>query len=108
MVTTNSLADGSGPNFIHSGTYGAFLGDTNMGSLSQVIQTVPGQAYLLSFWLVNPQSGPGQQFSVNWNTNSSTTNQIYSISSPRRFGMAESHVCASVRRTPIPRFIPGE
>jgi hypothetical protein len=82
VVGLNSLGDGSSPKFIHSGNFGAFLGDTNLASLSQTISTVPGQNYLLSFWLVNPQGGPGQQFSVNWNTNSATTNQIYSISSP--------------------------
>jgi subtilase family serine protease len=82
VVGVNTLGDGSGPNFIHSGNYGAFLGDTNLASLSQVIQTVPGHAYLLSLWLDNPKSGAGQQISVNWNTNSTTTNQIYFINNP--------------------------
>jgi hypothetical protein len=76
------LTDGSGPSFIHSGTYGAFLGDTNLATLSQTIQTTPGQSYLLSFWLDNPISGAGQQFIVNWNTNSSSSNQIYALNNP--------------------------
>jgi hypothetical protein len=82
VVGVNSLADGSGPNFIHSGNYGAFLGDTNLAFLSQVIQTVPGRSYVLSFWLVNPESGAGQEFLVDWNTNNATTNQIYFINNP--------------------------
>jgi hypothetical protein len=82
VVTTNTLADGSGASFIHSGSYGAFLGDTNPAFLSQTVQTVPGQSYLLSFWLDNPKSGAGQEFLVDWNTNSASTNQIYFISSP--------------------------
>jgi len=82
VVGVGTLADGSGPNFIHSGNYGAFLGDTNLAYLSQTIQTTPGQNYLLSFWLDNPKSGTGQQFLVDWNTNGVSTNQIYFISSP--------------------------
>jgi hypothetical protein len=82
VVNASSLTDGSGPEFIHSGTYGAFLGDTNLAYLSQTISTVPGQNYLLSFWLANPVTGSGQEFLVNWNTNGLATNQIYYISSP--------------------------
>ncbi len=82
VVNTNTLSDGSGPDFIHSGNYGAFLGDTNLAYLSQTIPTVPGQNYLLSFWLVNPVGGAGQQFLVNWNTNSTSTNQIYFVNNP--------------------------
>ena len=83
VVTINSLADGSGPNFIHSGTYGAFLGDTILATLSQTIQTIPGQTYLLSFWVDNPKTGRRQQFLVDWNTNSASTNQIYFLNNPR-------------------------
>jgi subtilase family serine protease len=82
VVDTNTLSDGSGTNFIHSGNYGAFLGDTNLAFLSQTIRTVPGRSYILSFWLDNPQSGAGQQFLVNWNTNNFSTNQIYLINNP--------------------------
>ena len=54
-------------NVVHSGTYGAFLGDTLLASLSQNISTIPGQHYLLSLWLNNDASGTVQQFYVNWN-----------------------------------------
>jgi hypothetical protein len=37
---------------------------------------------LLSFWLANPVSGSGQQFLVNWNTNSTSINQIYVLNNP--------------------------
>jgi hypothetical protein len=47
----------------HSGSYGAFLGDIQLASLSQSVSTVPGQYYLVSLWLINPISGTNQ-FSV--------------------------------------------
>lgn len=54
--------------FVHSGIYGAFLGQTNrLGFLSQTLPTVAGQQYLLSFWLVNPALGVPNEFSASWN-----------------------------------------
>ena len=56
--------------FVHSGLYGAFLGQKgSLGSLSQTISGLPGQLYLLSFWLANPKAGTGNEFRVLWNTN---------------------------------------
>jgi subtilase family serine protease len=69
---------------VHSGSYGAFLGDTQVAILSQTVPTYPGQSYLLSFWLNNPTNGSGQVFKVNWNTNAAT-NLIFQISSPPAF-----------------------
>ena len=43
VVSANSLADGTGPDYIHSGTYGAFLGDNVLATLSQNVPTTPGQ-----------------------------------------------------------------
>ncbi len=82
VVTAGTFIDNSGPNFIHSGTYGAFLGDTQIATVSQTLNTVPGQGYLLSFWLANPVAGSVQQFLVNWNTNSPGINQIYYLTNP--------------------------
>lgn len=83
VVSAGSFPNNSGTVFIHSGMYGAFLGDTpEIGTWSQTLTTLPGQAYLLSFWLVNPVSGAGQQFLVNWNTNSSDIGQIYYVTNP--------------------------
>jgi subtilase family serine protease len=73
---------GSFPAAVHSGSYGAFLGDTSVATLAQTVPTVPGQGYLLSFWLDNAASGPVQKFFVNWNTNSSSTNTIYNLLNP--------------------------
>src|SRR5205807_2672789 len=50
----------------HSGNYGAFLGDTQIATLAQSLNTVPGGRYLVSFWLNNPSSGSGQHFRLNW------------------------------------------
>jgi subtilase family serine protease len=82
VISAGSLGDNTGTNFIHSGTYGAFLGDNQIATLSQTLSTVSGQRYLLSFWLANPVSGSGQQFLVNWNTNSAGTNQIFFLNNP--------------------------
>ncbi len=54
--------------FVRSGIYGAFLGQTNwLGSLSQTLPTIAGQKYLLSFWLANPVIGTPNEFQVTWN-----------------------------------------
>jgi len=68
---------------VHSGTYGAFLGEAgSLAYLSQTLPTIPGQVYLLSFWFENPNvifSGgvTPNQFVVNWNTNSPSVNTIF-------------------------------
>jgi hypothetical protein len=82
VVSAGSFSGNSGTNFIHSGTYGAFLGDTQIATLSQTLNTFPGQGYLLSFWLDNPTNGSGQQFLVNWNTNSPGVSRIYDLTNP--------------------------
>lgn len=84
----NAVESPSGPdhfNVAHSGTYGAFLGDNPLAILAQMLPTVPGKKYLLSFWLDNPIGGSGQQFLVNWNTNNPTTNTVFYVSNPGAF-----------------------
>jgi hypothetical protein len=71
---------------VHAGTYGAFLGDTSLATLSQTLATVPGQNYFLSVWLDNSIGGTGQVFEVNWNTNTAGINQIYYVTNPPVFG----------------------
>ena len=63
-----------GSYYIHSGNYAAFLGEPDsLFYLSQTLGTVPGQVYLLSFWLANPGIYSGaspptpNQFLVSWN-----------------------------------------
>ena len=70
----------------HSGNYGAFLGDTQLASLSQNLPTIPGQAYQLSFWLDNSKSGAGQQFQANWNANTVSSNSLYVLNNPPALG----------------------
>ena len=77
MLGPNTLTDGSGTNCIHSGNYGAGLGDTNLAYLSQSLATRPGQVYLLSFWMNNFGGYTPNQFQVNWNTNNSSTNTLF-------------------------------
>ena len=82
VISAGSLSGNAGTNFIHAGTYGAFLGDNQIATISQTVNTFPGQGYLLSFWLANPASGAVQQFVVNWNTNSPAVNRIYYLTNP--------------------------
>ena len=66
-------------------TTAPFLGTIKLATLSQPLATVSGQYYLLSFWLDNPISGPDQEFLVNWNTNGTAANTIYSLINPPEF-----------------------
>ena len=58
--------------FVHSGGYGVALGQTSsspLGYLYQTLTTSPGQNYLLSLWLENPNNSYGatpNQFLVQW------------------------------------------
>jgi hypothetical protein len=70
----------SGYEVVHSGNYGAFLGDDQLATLSQTVATAAGQNYLLSCWLDNPASGSPQQFEVTWN---GTT--LYNVINPPAF-----------------------
>jgi hypothetical protein len=73
-------ASSSYPSVVHSGSYGAFLGDTQVATLSQTLTTVPAENYLLSFWLDNPTSGSVQRFQASWNGSS-----LYNITNPPAF-----------------------
>jgi hypothetical protein len=56
--------------FVYSGIYGAFLGQPDsLGHLSRALPTLPGQRYLLSFWLDNPTNGTPNEFIATWNGN---------------------------------------
>ena len=88
----------SGYSVVHSGSYGAFLGDTQLASLSQTLSTVPGQTYLLSLWLDNPSSGTVQQFILNWNT-ATKTNMLYSILNPPAFSWTNLQFLVSATDT---------
>jgi hypothetical protein len=62
-----SVSDSS---YIHSGLYGAGVGDiTNdvIRDLSQTIPTVPGRGYLVSCWLENTGVSNTNLFLVSWN-----------------------------------------
>jgi hypothetical protein len=60
--------DADYPGVVHSGNFGAFLGQRGYAAtLSQTVPTIPGQQYLVSFWLDNIYSGPIQTFMAAWN-----------------------------------------
>jgi hypothetical protein len=68
LYGSSTLAGVNDSLFVHSGIYGAFLGQSgSLGYLSQTLPTSAGQRYLLSFWLDNPAIGTPNQFVVSWN-----------------------------------------
>jgi hypothetical protein len=88
------ILDGRGPyiNWVdngsivspHSGSYVAAFGEDNgsVAYLSQSFKTIPGQGYLLSFWLTDNAGGGTALFQANWNTNAAMTNTIYGRTNP--------------------------
>jgi hypothetical protein len=99
---------GSGYLVVHSGNYGAFLGDTHLASLSQTLSTVPGQYYLLSLWLDNPTSGTVQQFTLNWNTNTTSDNHIFGLLDPPAFSWTNLEFLAAATGTNTTLLIQAE
>ncbi len=72
---------GAGP-FVHSGAYSALLGESGyLATISQTIPTVPGQVYLLSFWLLNSTNVPTAHFQADW-----AGNTVYDSLNPPVFG----------------------
>ena len=68
--------------YIHSGTYAAVLGESGyLATLAQTIPTVPGETYLVSFWLINPTNLTTEQFELDW-----AGDTIYDILNPPAFG----------------------
>lgn len=54
--------------YAHAGAFGGRLGPVGtLGTLSQTVPTVPGQSYVVSFWLWNPSGGTGTEFRAVWN-----------------------------------------
>ena len=70
-----------------------------MGYISQNIATVPGQNYMLSFWLLNATNGAPEQFLVNWIPNNGTTNTIYDLQNPPPFGWSNVVLYATATST---------
>jgi hypothetical protein len=70
-----------------AGNYFAALGQVSTPAyLSQPLPTRAGQLYLLSFWLENPSGATPNQFLVQWNTNSTSTNVIFNQLNLGTFG----------------------
>jgi hypothetical protein len=70
-----------------AGNYFAALGQVaTLAYLSQPLPTRAGQFYLLSFWLENPSGAAPNQFLVQWNTNSTSTNVIFNQLNMGTFG----------------------
>ena len=101
--TSWTLSDSGGPDLVdngatsvitpYDGSYEFAFGQANSYAyLSQNLPTTPGQTYLLSFWVSNPTTGgfgKTEKFKANWNTNSTSTNNIYNLSNPSSFGWTQ-------------------
>ena len=75
IVTTNNAA-------VHAGAFGAQIGASGSPCyLSQTVPTVPGAAYLISFWLDSPDGLSPNDCIVEW-----STNIIYSVANLEAVG----------------------
>jgi hypothetical protein len=72
--TNNFVDDGTYSGFTaHSGLYFAALGQPyDYCSLSQILPTIAGQPYLISYWIENPSDATPNQFIVEWATDTAT------------------------------------
>jgi hypothetical protein len=71
VAGTNALIGAADALFVHSGLYGAYLGEyPTDGTLSQTVATVPGQQYMVSFWLTSVAyqgATTPNDFTARWN-----------------------------------------
>ncbi|HSY18094.1 MAG TPA: hypothetical protein VK815_07155 [Candidatus Acidoferrales bacterium] len=65
----NNTFISTAPGFVRSGVYGAALGPSgSLGYITHTNSTVPGEQYLLSFWLNRPSGSGGiNEFMASWN-----------------------------------------
>jgi hypothetical protein len=71
VAGTNALIGAADALFVHSGLYGAYLGEyPTDGSLSQTVATTVGQQYTVSFWLTSVAyqgATTPSDFTARWN-----------------------------------------
>jgi hypothetical protein len=71
----------------YAGIYFAAFGQvSDVAYFSQPLPTLPGQLYLLSFFLENPSGETPNQFLVQWNTNATSQNVIFNQTNMGSFG----------------------
>jgi hypothetical protein len=79
--TTGSLSQPPHAELVHSGLWGALLGQVGgLAYLSQTLPTSPGQLYELSFWLDSPYfsvSDTPNEFLVEWNLDTNSTTVLF-------------------------------
>jgi subtilase family serine protease len=62
------VPNGYFPQTVHSGNFGAFLGEGGYrATLTQNLPVTSNQLYQLSFWIANPDTAAGQEFIASWN-----------------------------------------
>jgi hypothetical protein len=95
---------GSDPLFARSGAHHAFLGTGNFGfaSLNQVLNTVPGVSYTLSFWLAHDvTSAPNNQFSVFFNGTMIPGSQLTNVGTFGYTNFTFTGLVATSNQTPL-------
>jgi subtilase family serine protease len=61
------------PGLAHTGYFGAYLHEMgSVATLSQTLNTVPGQQYVVSYWLSSPGMYGTESFAVSWDGNTLT------------------------------------
>jgi len=85
VAGTNALDGAADAQFVHSGLYGAYLGQyPKDGFLSQAVPTTVGQQYLISFWLTSVAydgSTTPNNFTASWNGST-----LYALTNADAFG----------------------
>ena len=89
----NGVDNGAAGIFPHTGTYAFNFGQNfadGLAYLSQTLTTIPGQSYLLSFWLTNTANSYTNypaQFIAQWITNATSTgtNTVLNLTNPPAF-----------------------
>jgi subtilase family serine protease len=89
-----------GTQFVHSGTYGTWLGQyTTTGTLSQTFTTVPQQPYLFSFWYENSDIGQGSTTTPNTFQALWGNNTVFSASNVGIFTWTNLHFIVTASST---------
>jgi hypothetical protein len=94
----------SDPFFAHSGVHHAFLGTGNFGfgSLTQVLNTTPGQSYTLSFFLAHDVTQtPNNNFSVFFNGTVINGSQLTNVGTFGYTNFTFSGLVATSNSTPL-------
>ena len=85
---------------VHSGLYAGFFGPTSLGSISQLLNTTPGETYTISYWLYN-QGGTPNQFFASWNNSPIAASTLTNVAAFSAYTNYSFSVVATAATTPV-------